>query len=146
MRNRSFATLGTLALLTAASAFGQQRLAVDIPFEFSFANTVMPAGHYNMTLSANDNLLLLECSTCGIHVGSLTTQTEGGGIRKKTEGHLVFNKYGDAYFLALVWAPGSASGTSVNKSGTERKMACMTPRVTRITIPARTGVVTSSGF
>jgi hypothetical protein len=36
MRNRSFATLGVLALLAAASAFGQSRLRYDIPFEFHF--------------------------------------------------------------------------------------------------------------
>jgi hypothetical protein len=45
MRIRSFTTLSTLALLAAASAYGQQALRVDIPFEFTVARTVMPAGH-----------------------------------------------------------------------------------------------------
>ena len=49
MRTRSFATLGTLALLAAASAFGQQRLRADIPFEFNVAGTVLPAGNYEVT-------------------------------------------------------------------------------------------------
>ena len=37
---------GLLALLAAGSAFGQQRLTADIPFEFRLADKVMPAAHF----------------------------------------------------------------------------------------------------
>jgi len=54
MTKRSFATLGTLALLAAASAFGQQRIRVDIPFEFHLAGTVLPAGQYEVNVGAHN--------------------------------------------------------------------------------------------
>jgi uncharacterized membrane protein len=68
MRNKSFATLGTLALLAAASAYSQDRLVFDIPFEFHFANTVMPAGHYDVDLSASyvRGLLSVGCHGCRV--------------------------------------------------------------------------------
>ena len=53
MKNRSFATLGILALLAAASAFGQQKLRYDIPFEFHFPDAVMPAGQYDVDVAGN---------------------------------------------------------------------------------------------
>ena len=59
MRNKSFAALGTLALLAAASAFGQQRLTVDIPFGFD--NAFWP-----LLLNASLKLVALK------HVGFVT--------------------------------------------------------------------------
>ncbi len=138
MRNRTFATLGILALLAAASAFGQQRVSFDIPFEFHFANAVMPAGHYAADVSAGttQSLLSLDCHTCQAHASVLTFKI-GGGIDVPTEGRMVFNKYGDTYFLSEVWSSGRAQGSGLGKSKTERELARTTPDVARITVPSR---------
>jgi hypothetical protein len=128
MRNRSFATLGLLALLAAVSAFGQQRLTADIPFEFHLANTVMPAGHYDVTLSAPDmqGVLSVDCVTCSARAFALTHKV-GGGYSASTEGRLVFDKYGDTYFLSQVWSPGYAQGGALPTSKTEREIARTAP-------------------
>jgi hypothetical protein len=142
MRNRSFATLGTLALLAAASAFGQQRLPFDVPFAFSFADKVMPAGQYDVTLGANNTrgLLLVDCHACQTRAIDLTRNV-GGGPNARTEGRLVFHKYGDTYFLSEVWLPGSRTGSGLYKSKTERELARTTAKTARITPPAQTSVV-----
>jgi hypothetical protein len=141
MRNRSFATLGTLALLAAASAFGQQKLRYDIPFEFHFADTVMPAGQYEVNAAANNvrHFLSLECYTCQVHAYS-TTFGIGGGGNLPDQGRLVFNKYGETYFLSEVWTPGDSQGGGLTKSKTESETARTTPSVARITVPVRKGV------
>ena len=107
MKNRSFATLGILALLAAGSAFGQQKLRVDIPFEFHFSNTVMPAGQYTVDADSRNarDLLFLDCFACRAQAVALTYGI-GGGTNLPTEGRLVFTKYGDTYFLSEVWIPG----------------------------------------
>jgi hypothetical protein len=142
MRNRSFATLGILALLAAASAFGQQSLRYDVPFEFHFANTVMPAGQYDVNVAVGNarHLLSLRCSTCQANMIA-TTYPIGGGTDVSTEGRLVFNKYGETYFLSQVWSPGYSQGGAVNKSKTEREIARTTPDVARVTLAARTSHV-----
>ena len=142
MRNRSFATLGTLALLAAASAFGQERLTADIPFEFHIANTVMPAGHYDVDLSAINTRgsLTVGCRGCGVRPFA-SAYSVGGGPNENTECRLVFNKYGDTYFLSEVWSGGRAQGSALNKSKTEREIARMTPGIARVTLPARTSQV-----
>jgi hypothetical protein len=143
MRNRTFATLGILALLAAASAFGQQKLRVDIPFEFHFADMVMPAGQYDVDTDAHNirNLLSFDCNACRAHAIALPYAI-GGGTDAPSEGRLVFNKYGDTYFFAELWVPGRVQGGALSKSKTERELARTTPDMARITVPARTSQVT----
>jgi hypothetical protein len=140
MRNKSIAALGTLALLAAASAFGQQRLTVDIPFEFSLANKIMPAGHYDVTRTSG--LVLVRSYTARAAAFSQSNNL-GGGPNERSQSRVVFNKYGDKYFLAEVWtSPRTAYGAGLVKSRTEREIARATGEVARISIPAETGVVT----
>ena len=145
MRKRSLATLGLLALLTAASALGQQRLRYDIPFEFHFLDMVMPAGQYDVNLAANDirNLLSVECHACRSRAHTLTYGI-GGGANAPEEGRLVFNKYGETYFLSEVWTPGNTQGGGLSKSRTERETARATSDVARIVLPAGTRPVTTA--
>jgi hypothetical protein len=139
MRNRSFATLGVLALLAAASAFGQSKVRYDIPFEFHFMDTVMPAGQYDVNVAFNNvrNLLSLECYACGAHGYTVTHGIGGGDNNLPDEGRLVFNKYGDTYYLSAVWAPGDPQGGALSKSKTEREIARTTPDVARVILAAR---------
>ena len=142
MRKGSFATLGILALLAATSAFGQQKLQVAIPFEFHFADKVVSAGNYEVSMGSNGggHLLSLECFACGAHVYSMTFPIGGGNA--PIEARLVFNKYGDTYYLSEAWAPGDSQGGSLAKSKTEREIARTTPAVARFTLPARKSRVT----
>jgi hypothetical protein len=142
---RTFAALGTLALLSAASAVGQGKAGFDVPFEFSFANKAMPAGHYNVTQSAGQfGTLLLSGNANGISAFSTTTNT-GGGIVHITEARLVFNKYGDQYFLSEAWlSPGSSYGTAVSMSRVESEAARANPDVARVSVPGRRAMATAT--
>jgi hypothetical protein len=101
MTKRSFATLGTLALL---------------------------AGQYEVTVGAHnmDSLVSFDCSASQAQAIT-TTYPTGGGADALTEGRLVFNKYGEAYFLSQVWSPGYSQGRAINKSKTENEIARGTP-------------------
>jgi len=127
--------MGVLALLAAGSAFGQQKMQYQIPFEFHFMDTVLPAGQYSVDTSSNSarNFVSLDCFACKAHVTTVTFAI-GGGANMPDEGRLVFNKYGDAYYLSQVWVPGYSQGGQLNKSKTEREIA-------RITQPAQTSQV-----
>ena len=137
----------TLALLAAASAFGQQRLVADIPFEFNFANRVMPAGHYDVTQSPSGaaGVLLVQCSKCQAAAFSVSFKIDDGDA-KNAKGRLVFNKYGDTYFLAQVWSSGNSAGFGLDKSKTEREIARVAPGVAHIAIAARTGAAALAGL
>ena len=123
MRNKSFATLGIMALLAAASAFGQQILKADIPFEFRVGSTVMPAGQYDINLAYGNipGTLSLGCYECRAMTVAKTVNTGTG--QAPTEGRLVFSQYGDTYFLSAVWSPGRREGNALPKDKTEREIA-----------------------
>ena len=122
MKNRAFATLGLLALLATASAFGQQRMTVDIPFEFSTGTAVMPAGQYSVTQSLDSGRISLACDACQVS-GRFLTHAVGSYTALNESGRLTFNKCGDTYFLASVWLPGSGVGSALPTSRNERETA-----------------------
>ena len=127
MRNRSFATLGLLALLTAACAFGQQRqliTAADIPFEFQVGKVVLPAGHYDVRRTFLDfpDGLYLVCSDC-TRAGVFVPTTRFDSMQAQPEAKLVFNRYGNRYFLSKVIPAGYRGGEELSKSKAEREIA-----------------------
>ncbi len=142
MRNKSFAALGTLALIVAASAYGQQRVAADIPFEFSLANKVMPAGHYEITTSPT--YVLVSSYATGAAAFSAANR-DAEAYSRGSEGKLVFNRYGDKYFLAAVRPErGTGSGAVLIESKTEERVAHTSGEVAHLAIPLGTGAATQA--
>lgn len=136
MKNRFLATLGLLALLATASAFGQQRMTFDIPFEFRSGATILPAGHYTVTQESQSGVTNLACRACKVDVRFLTHQV--GGYTAGSESKLVFNKYGAKYFLASVWSPNGVGG-ALPTSEAERETAIRAalPPTDHVVIAAR---------
>lgn len=129
-----------LALAGSALLLAQTmstRLVAEVPFEFEMANLKLPAGEYQVSeftarpaihvfnyeagknALANSNVLSYEA-------------TESRDLR------LVFNKYGDRYFLSEIWYPNIAR--ILPKSKTERELVTstlITRNVERVVIYAR---------
>jgi len=121
MTRTYLATLGLLALLATGSAFGQQGMTFDVPFEFRVGTSVMPAGEYKVTQSLNSGLTDIACEACKVDVRVLSHT--GGGNNAPNQSRLVFNKYGDRYFLSSVWQSGTDLGRVLPVSGAERELA-----------------------
>ncbi len=135
MKLTSFATLGTLAILAAGSAIGQTRMVADIPFEFSVADRVLPAGHYEVTRTAT--VLQVSSYESGSSAIARVIDTGVAGA-SNTGSHLIFNKYGDKYFLEQVWtSTGLRYGAEVFKSKTESEIASVNRGVVRASVPLR---------
>ncbi len=134
MKSASLATLGSLALLLAASAYGQRRTA-DIPFEFQVGEVVLPAGHYDVgrVYASSPNLLSLRSNTDRVYfiTNSIAIGQGQPGVQ------LAFNKYGNRYFLSKVISAGY--GNQLVQSKSEREIRRTTPKfeVDRIVLRAR---------
>ena len=115
--------LSIFVLLAAAAAFGSwtERLAVEVPFDFYVGDRAMPAGTYVVdSTTANGSVLTLEHKSRGKQIVVATTPAERS-TSGKTE--LVFNRLGDAYFLAKVWNETSNTGRRLSMSSTERELS-----------------------
>jgi hypothetical protein len=98
-----------------------------IPFQFHAGSTKLPAGEYRIHVLDNTDLSLMEISSMDGSVSALfqVHQADANSEPSKTE--LIFNKYGNRYFLAQLFDEGNPSGSQVLESGYEKKVSHGTP-------------------
>ena len=117
-----FSVLMVLGLLAVPLAAQSHKLKADIPFEFTAAGKVMPAGEYVIDLrsdfSGMTRLFAVDARQSAVALG----HGIGGGERQ-ADSRLTFNQYGNQYFLAEVWVQGWNSGIGFQKSRTERELS-----------------------
>ena len=122
MQKQLWKTMGFLAALLATSAaVGQGNRGdtiADIPFAFTVANHILPAGHYTVTRMSETTLRISSPHNQGTVV--LTHAVEGKATESK--GKMVFHRYGESYFLSEVWVAGSGMGRKVFRSRAEEEL------------------------
>lgn len=125
MKKQAASVFAALSLLLAlgiatVSAQSSAKIIAKIPFNFSAQNTNLEAGDYTVQ-PALSHVILLRGPDGGMFVQTIgvdSTSTQG-------ETKLVFNRYGDKYFLSQVWTAGDTRGRQLLKSRAERELAKM---------------------
>src|SRR5438270_4976785 len=84
-------------------------LTVKVPFAFQAGNAKLPAGEYRIHMMDDSNLMTMQISNVDGSSSALlqVQQTDAKSAPAKSE--LIFNRYGDLYFLADVFEQGDAS-------------------------------------
>ena len=127
MKKPSFTILTTVSLFGAlAIPLCAQTISLkgDIPFEFVVGKTTMPAGEYTVKAGAtgfHPDVLRIEATNSHAVVNVNSNRLEDD----KTPGQarLVFNKYGNQYFLSRAWNGFASGGRELQESRTERELA-----------------------
>ena len=126
---------GALTILAVALMIGvtmsqaQSRVRANVPFAFSLEQTSMAAGGYE--ISSTDERVLtvrnLETGQARFLIASM--HVEASHASGTPNARLVFNKYGDQYFLSQIWDGQSQSGIALSESKREKelKMASTNP-------------------
>jgi hypothetical protein len=115
----------TIANLSSANAQTQPRvqLTVNIPFEFSIGDKNMPAGEYTVRCTnPSSDAKVLQLLSSDRHV-SVMVRTNSVIGKMHDDAKLVFNRYGEQYFLAQVWLASDTDGMQALKSRSEKQMA-----------------------
>jgi len=99
-------------------------LDVNIPFEFQAGEAVLPPGNYTIRMVNNSDLAFMQI-TSKDHpsTSALFRVHEKDLASAPTESEVLFNKYGDHYFLAQVFDEGDPSGSEVVESSYEQKIS-----------------------
>ena len=115
------ATLSLLITLAAAPVRAQSdlRLRVSIPFEFTVGDKTLPAGEYVVKYVFNNSLMIQSAdgSQCQAFLANATRANKA-----PSESSLVFNRYGDQYFLSTIWTTGNEAGLELRKPDAEREL------------------------
>ena len=117
-----FSVLTMVLLMAAGTANAQlgskQQLRFNVPFDYKVGNATMKAGDYSVQRAGDTENALL------IRGNGSSAFTLSGSVSGKAAGEdkLVFNKYGDQYFLAQVWMQGEETGAQLPRTSTENEL------------------------
>ena len=116
-RTISIAFLAVAGLITAGSVSAQNSgVQATIPFNFAVGNTVLPSGTYIVS-SQNHEMVLIR-NKDHWKVAALAIAMPGNS-QYAGQGKLVFNKYGNEYFLNEILCPTAAIAADLPTSKRE---------------------------
>jgi hypothetical protein len=97
-------------------------MEADIPFQFHAGDTKLPAGKYVIRMLDDSDLTIMEISKPDGSVAALfqVHSAEANSAPRKSE--LIFNKYGNRYFLYKLFDEGEPSGSQVVESNYEKRV------------------------
>ena len=98
-------------------------LEVNIPFQFHAGNAKLPAGKYVIHMLDNSDLAIMEISSLDGSTSALFQVQDAEANSTPAKSELIFNKYGNRYFLAKLFDEGNANGSEVSKSSYEKKIS-----------------------
>jgi hypothetical protein len=98
-------------------------LQANIPFQFHAGAANLPAGTYRIRMLDDNNLTLMEISSLDGTRSALFQVRDEEANSTPAQSELIFNKYGDQYFLAELFDEGDASGSKVIESNYEKKIS-----------------------
>src|SRR5262245_24312662 len=109
-----------LLATTLAAPLSTVRIRAEIPFEFMVGSKKMPKGEYLIESVGDSGTLTIRHAKRG---KAVTFNTIRHKPTDSPKSKLVFNRYGNQYFLARIWDGSSETVLKLNKSKTEKRIA-----------------------
>ena len=97
-------------------------LEADIPFQFHAGNTELPPGKYIIRMLDNSDLTIMEISSADGKMSALFDVREAEANSAPANNELIFNKYGNRYFLAKLFDQSNPNGSAVIESRYEKRI------------------------
>ncbi len=131
-RLQAFVLAFFVAVINVMSGAQTVGLAVDVPFQFTVGETVLPAGRYVILAPQGDILRIL--GPDGSTAMAMANQVSGS--RPTGAGIVDFNCYGSQCFLSQFWSARTDTGKELLKSRTEKEIASRGSQVMVIALKA----------
>jgi hypothetical protein len=123
---RFFLMFAFLAILSASYAHAQSsnEQTANIPFSFIVGSKTFPAGEYKVVrLNPQSDKAALAIKSADGRLNKIVLTTPVQAAETSERAKLIFNRYGDQYFMAQVWTPADNTGLELPKSRSERTLA-----------------------
>jgi hypothetical protein len=138
MKRITAIALFTIAtFVTAGRALAQDRaVQATVPFDFTVGDKLLPAGTYTIATASYDVIAIKNYDR---RVAILSTAIPNSK-ESKNGSKLVFDKYGDQYFLSEVLCPGTSMNVNLPTSKQEKRVRiqqAMLPNASQVLIAAR---------
>jgi len=128
MKQRVLCLLGFIGVVLGMSTTGAQgqiigQLEADIPFTFHAGGAKLPPGKYVVHVLDNTDLGLMEIQSADGRTSALFEVREAQDSTEPKMSELVFNHYGNRYFLSKLFDNGEKVGSAVVDSGYSKQYA-----------------------
>jgi len=118
-RITAIALLAIANFAMAGMSFAQSNgVKANVPFDFTVANKLLPAGTYTMIRESTG---LIEIRNHDKPVAVLTVVTHDENT-SSDGGKLIFHKYGDQYFLSEILSDWATMNVSIPRSKAEKNV------------------------
>src|SRR5579864_969798 len=109
MKRQAFSLISLLSLLlVAGSAIAQTvHVRANIPFNFAVGSKTLPAGTYDIGTIDNVNTKILRLQARDGDSSMVVNSNDAETLNPADESKLVFNQYGNRYFLSQIWVNGA---------------------------------------
>jgi hypothetical protein len=128
-------TLVVLSGMAAAQRIGSTKVVAQVPFEFMVANKIVPAGEC-VVQAANDDGRILMIRNTEAKVALMSTSSQAEGKQDASDYALVFQHYGDRYFLSGIKLQGSNITYLLPESKVEAELRAQNVSATEETLRA----------
>jgi hypothetical protein len=98
-------------------------LEVNIPFQFHAGNVKLPPGKYQIHLLEGTDTGVMEIANVDGSTAALFEVQQAQANASPAKSELIFDKYGNHYFLTKLFDEGSRSGSQVLESQYEKRVA-----------------------
>ena len=122
---RAALTCSLLTVVVAATAYAQlpgTAVRATIPFDFSVRGKILPAGDYEIRRITDEPGGLIISSLNDKHERILFDTAPVQARRITSRAEIIFQRYGDSYFLSEVFAGGLQTGRELFPSHEERML------------------------
>ena len=96
-------------------------LEADVPFQFHVRNTTLPAGRYMIHELEGSDLMVMQISSADGKKSALFDVESAQAKTTPGKSELIFNKYGDRYFLSEMYDEGNVDGSRLSPSRDEKR-------------------------
>jgi hypothetical protein len=98
-------------------------LEATVPFQFHAGNAKLPPGKYIIRTLDDSNLTVMEISSADGSTSALFEVHDAEANSAPAKSELIFNKYGNRYFLAKLFDEANPSGSQVDQSRYEKRVS-----------------------
>jgi hypothetical protein len=112
--------LGLVTIFAAGTASAQSNLSFETPFDFHIGKEKLAAGKYQLQKMSYNKYLLRSAETRQARIVIFDIDMSKGDSPENER--LVFNRYGETYFLRGVFDKAGADGHQIIESGYEKQV------------------------
>ncbi|MFY9553080.1 MAG: hypothetical protein WAV20_10485 [Blastocatellia bacterium] len=141
MKKQTYTILAIAAVLATVFASAQAQsdrlIAAKVPFNFVIKDKALPAGEYLFALAQLGGADAVKIQSADGRITAFVPIRSANAKASQAEPKLIFNRYGDQYFLSQIYGLEESATQRLAKPRAEDRLATSTTERSKVSIAAQ---------